>query len=72
MGQHVDRQYHSLQGTLREHHYGYWVINLDVNSPHTVSALVPEMSRAKLIQEECDRELYCGLPYLIPVITFIW
>lgn len=69
---HVDRQYHSLQGSVREHHYGYWVINLDVNSPHTVSALVPEMSRAQLIQEECDRELYCGLPYLIPVITFIW
>lgn len=44
---------------------------MDVNSPRMVTSLIPEMSRAKHIKN-CDAELYCGLPYIVPVMTIMW
>lgn len=51
---------------------GYWIVDLDINSPHTVDHLVPEMRDAILLDEDCDRFLYCGQPYLVPAKSFIW
>lgn len=64
--------YHNEAGTVREHKTGFWVVNMDVNSPRTVTSLVPEMAQASLIDEECKTELLCGLPYLIPVYSIVW
>ncbi|XP_039276206.1 endoplasmic reticulum metallopeptidase 1 [Nilaparvata lugens] len=69
---HVERTFHGVGGEVEEQRAGFWVINLDVNSPRSVSSLVPEMARAQVIDEDCDKRLYCGLPYIIPVMTFIW
>lgn len=30
------------------------------------------MVNAKLIVEDCQKYLYCGQPYLVPVQSFIW
>lgn len=51
---------------------GYWIADLDINSPHTVDHLVPEMTNAVVLDEDCDHFLYCGQPYLVPVQSFIW
>lgn len=56
---------------MRRNDSGLWVVNMDVNSPRMVTSLIPEMSRAKKI-ENCDDELYCGLPYIVPVMTIMW
>lgn len=44
---------------------------MDINSPHTVDRHVPEMVTAELVQQDCVDYLYCGLPYLVPVLTMI-
>ncbi|XP_046662135.1 endoplasmic reticulum metallopeptidase 1-like [Homalodisca vitripennis] len=69
---HTDRMHHDENGAVREHKTGFWVVDMDVNSPRSVMTLVPEMAQASLIDEECRTELYCGLPYLIPVFSIVW
>lgn len=44
---------------------------MDINSPHTVDRHVPEMMTAELVEKDCIDFLYCGLPYLVPVLTMI-
>lgn len=52
---------------------GLWFVNLDVNSPYSIVRHIPELMNAREIsQDECSKKLYCGLPYFIPVTTFIW
>lgn len=45
---------------------------MDINSPHTVDRYVPEMTQAEPVVRDCVDHLYCGLPYLVPVLTMIW
>lgn len=45
---------------------------MDINSPHTVDRHVPHMKNAELVSEDCVKYLYCGLPYLVPVLNMIW
>lgn len=71
--QHVERSFYGYNGSLKDHQNGLWIVNLDVNSPQSIVRHVPELMNARQIsQDECNSELYCGLPYFIPVITFIW
>ncbi|CAH0380645.1 unnamed protein product [Bemisia tabaci] len=69
---HTDRILHDENGAVRSHKSGFWIVDLDVNSPRMVRGLVPEIANAELISDDCKNELYCGLPYIIPVATFIW
>ncbi|XP_060528863.1 endoplasmic reticulum metallopeptidase 1-like [Cylas formicarius] len=69
---HTKRTFHDVSGAVVNESGGYWIADMDVNSPHTVDRHVPLMRTAKLVREECDRYLYCGLPYLVPVLTMIW
>lgn len=32
---------------------------------------MPEVRSAKLV-DTCDEEIYCGLPYILPVMNFLW
>lgn len=43
-----------------------------MNSPQSVQAMVPEVSTITPTIKDCEKELYCGLPYLMPVTTFLW
>lgn len=33
---------------------------------------VPEVASAQLVNKDCSNYLYCGLPYLVPVLSMIW
>lgn len=72
MVMHVDRVYFSREGTIREAHSGLWLIDLDVNSPRTIEDILD--GPVTLLDEttDCGRELYCGLPYYLPVYSFIF
>ena len=45
---------------------------MDLNSPHSVKSLVPEVANAVLVKDDCVQRLYCGMPYLVPALSFIW
>lgn len=61
-----------MRGEVRKNDSGLWIVNMDVNSPRMVTGLIPEMSRATPIKDDCEKELYCGLPYIVPVMTIMW
>lgn len=44
---------------------------MDINSPHTVDKYVPEMTKATLLDKDCKERLFCGVPYLVPVLSLI-
>jgi hypothetical protein len=54
------------------HDTGYWIVDMDQNSPHTVKSLVPEMANVELVDNDCVEHVYCGMPYLMPALSFIW
>ena len=70
--QHVKRTFHGASGDVTNKSTGYWIIDLDINSPHTVDRYVPEVKRAQLVEEDCVNHLYCGLSYYVPVLSMIW
>ncbi|XP_020289760.1 endoplasmic reticulum metallopeptidase 1-like [Pseudomyrmex gracilis] len=69
---HSQRQYYNLDGSVRYSGTGYWLVDLDMNSPHSIKSTVPEVAAATPTVKDCERELYCGFPYLMPVTTFLW
>ncbi|XP_066598785.1 endoplasmic reticulum metallopeptidase 1-like [Prorops nasuta] len=68
---HTQRTYYNIDGSLRYSGTGYWIVDLDMNSPHSVESIVPEVETAIPTTKDCEKELYCGLPYLMPVTTFL-
>ncbi|KMQ89025.1 endoplasmic reticulum metallopeptidase 1-like protein, partial [Lasius niger] len=69
---HTQRQFYDADGSVRYSGTGYWLVDLDMNSPHSVESIVPEMAAATPTVRDCEKELYCGFPYLMPVTTFLW
>ncbi|XP_015591672.1 endoplasmic reticulum metallopeptidase 1-like, partial [Cephus cinctus] len=69
---HTQRTYYYVNGSVRHSGNGYWIVDLDMNSPRSVANTVPEVSIAAHTIKDCEEELYCGLPYLMPVTTFLW
>lgn len=68
--QHVEQTIHSYDRKVLSDVGGLWIVDLDMNSPKTVSRIVPEVGNAMKV-ETCDKLLYCGLPYLIPIRSMI-
>jgi hypothetical protein len=69
---HSKRTFHDVTGAITDEKTGYWIVDMDINSPHTVDKHVPEMAKAELVDQDCTDYLYCGLPYLVPVLTMLW
>lgn len=69
---HTKRTFHDTSGAITNVSNGYWLADMDINSPHTLDNYVPIMKTAELVQKDCVDYLYCGLPYLVPVLTMIW
>uniref|UniRef100_A0A0C9PTF3 FXNA-like protease n=1 Tax=Fopius arisanus TaxID=64838 RepID=A0A0C9PTF3_9HYME len=69
---HTQRHYYDAQGSIRYSGTGYWIVDLDMNSPHSVQAMVPEVGAIIPTTKDCEEQLFCGLPYLMPVTTFLW
>lgn len=70
--QHTHRTFHDASGKITNQSSGFWFADMDPNSPHSVDRYVHEMKNAQLVTEDCEKYLYCGLPYLVPVLTMIW
>uniref|UniRef100_A0A1Y1MFR8 FXNA-like protease n=1 Tax=Photinus pyralis TaxID=7054 RepID=A0A1Y1MFR8_PHOPY len=69
---HVKRTFHDISGDVTGRETGYWIADMDINSPYSVERYVPEVKAARLVDEDCVKYLYCGLPYLVPVQNFIF
>ncbi|XP_076761618.1 endoplasmic reticulum metallopeptidase 1 [Xylocopa sonorina] len=69
---HTQRTFYDVNGNIRNSGTGYWIADLDMNSPHSVEAMVPEIGAVSSTAKDCEKELYCGLPYFMPVTTFLW
>ncbi|KAF7284418.1 hypothetical protein GWI33_022202 [Rhynchophorus ferrugineus] len=69
---HTKRTFHDSSGAITNVSNGYWLADMDINSPHTLDNFVPVMQTAELVKKDCSDYLYCGLPYLVPVLTMIW
>jgi hypothetical protein len=70
--QHADRTFHDVSGNVKHHDTGYWIVDMDQNSPHSVKSFVPELANVQLVEEDCVQQVYCGMPYLMPALSFIW
>lgn len=68
---HSQRQYYNADGSERYSGTGYWLVDLDMNSPQSIESIVPEVTAMPTVRD-CEKELYCGFPYLMPVTTFLW
>lgn len=69
--QHSQRQYYNTDGSERYSGTGYWLVDLDMNSPQSIEPIVPEVAAVTPTIRDCEKELYCGFPYLMPVTTFL-
>ncbi|XP_021931492.1 endoplasmic reticulum metallopeptidase 1-like [Zootermopsis nevadensis] len=45
---HADRTFHDVSGNVKHHDTGYWIVDMDQNSPYTVKSLVQEMANVRL------------------------
>ncbi|KAL0278689.1 UNVERIFIED_CONTAM: hypothetical protein PYX00_000439 [Menopon gallinae] len=68
---HTQRTFHNRHGVEIGSESGYWIVDHDCNSPHTAAPFVPELNYAKQMDKDCEKHLYCGFPYLMPVLSFI-
>ncbi|GLV43360.1 uncharacterized protein CBL_03903 [Carabus blaptoides fortunei] len=68
---HTNRVFHDATGNVRKQDSGYFLLNMDRNSPKSVEKFVPELKEAISIQTDCEQAVYCGLPiYISRMLTF--
>ena len=61
-----------LQGHLYKEDAGYFIVNLDRNSPKVLFDHVPQMYELKeLTEKTCQEDLYCGMPMYYPCASML-
>ena len=61
-----------LQGHLYKEDAGYFIVNLDRNSPKVLFDHVPQMYNLKeLTEKQCFEDLYCGMPMYYPCASML-
>ncbi|XP_058834185.1 endoplasmic reticulum metallopeptidase 1-like [Topomyia yanbarensis] len=60
---HIERNFYNYNNQLRRSDSHFYIHPQDVHTPGYIMDIVPEMQRATQLGEECDRELYCGIPF---------
>ncbi|XP_065086204.1 endoplasmic reticulum metallopeptidase 1-like [Ochlerotatus camptorhynchus] len=60
---HIERNFYEPNGTMRHSDTHFYIHPQDVHTPDYIMDVVPEMQRATQLGDECDRELYCGIPF---------
>ncbi|XP_058123615.1 endoplasmic reticulum metallopeptidase 1-like [Anopheles ziemanni] len=60
---HIERNFYHHNGTLRRSESKFYLHPQDRHTPDLIMDEVPEMVRATQLGDECDRELYCGIPF---------
>lgn len=69
---HSSREFYNKTGDKYKDDAGYFVINLDRNSPSVLFGWVPEYYTMKDISErECNKYLYCGVPVYYPCSSML-
>ena len=69
---HTERHFYDVAGAETRADTGYFMVNLDRNSPHVLNTWLPELKEAKEIREkECTEMLYCGVPIYYPASTLL-
>ena len=64
--------FHFQGGQLASEDSGYFVINLDRNSPRVLLNHVPEMFEMhEILDEQCDQQIFCGVPIYYPCSTML-
>jgi MFS family permease len=59
---HTRRVFHDENGVESKRDAGYFLLNMDRNSPQKVEGRVKDIARAKSLDEDCKKYLLCGLP----------
>uniref|UniRef100_A0A182SEU4 FXNA-like protease n=1 Tax=Anopheles maculatus TaxID=74869 RepID=A0A182SEU4_9DIPT len=62
---HQQRNFYWPNGTLRDSGAIYYLHPQDRHTPELLQSEVPEWSKAQPLGDECERELYCGIPFYI-------
>ncbi|XP_050091027.1 endoplasmic reticulum metallopeptidase 1-like [Anopheles aquasalis] len=60
---HMDRHFYHQNGSMRRSDARFYIHPQDRYTPDLIMDLIPEMSQATPLGDECDRELYCGIPF---------
>ncbi|XP_037035534.1 endoplasmic reticulum metallopeptidase 1-like isoform X1 [Bradysia coprophila] len=58
----TQRTFHNLDGSVRKSDDGYFMLIMDRHTTDYIKDTVPEMSLAIPTQEQCETELFCGVP----------
>lgn len=62
---HTKRTFHNTDGSVKQD-AGYFVPNLDRNSPRSVIPYVKQFEKAVSVQDDCKHYLVCGFPIFTP------
>ncbi|XP_052873852.1 endoplasmic reticulum metallopeptidase 1-like [Anopheles cruzii] len=62
---HQARNFHWPNGTLRKADSIFFLYPQDRHTPDLLQSEVPAWQAAQPLGEQCDRELYCGIPFYI-------
>ena len=69
---HTAREMYDKSGEKLKDDSGYFVVNLDRNSPSVLYKYVPEFYTMKEVTErDCKRYLYCGMPVYYPCSSML-
>eukprot|EP00092_Neocalanus_flemingeri_P002862 GFUD01003060.1.p1 GENE.GFUD01003060.1~~GFUD01003060.1.p1 ORF type:complete len:914 (+),score=90.26 GFUD01003060.1:82-2823(+) len=69
---HTDRAFYNKDGALEKEDSGYFMVNLDRNSPKILNDWIPELKDAKEIKtKDCEEHLYCGMPVYYPAASLL-
>lgn len=69
---HTSREFYNKDGNQTSEDSGYFLLNLDRNSPRILMNIVPEFMRMREVtDEQCEEHLYCGIPIYYPCSTML-
>ncbi|XP_015914135.1 endoplasmic reticulum metallopeptidase 1 isoform X2 [Parasteatoda tepidariorum] len=66
---HTERTFYNRSGSVTSTDSGYWVVPLDYNGPKMLKSFIEETKDLEPI--DCDKELACGMPFYMPVISLL-
>lgn len=69
---HTAREFYNKDGIMEKSDSGYFMVNLDRNSPKILRGWIPELASAKEISsKDCEKNLYCGMPVYYPAASLL-
>jgi len=69
---HTGREFYNKNGELEKSDSGYFMVNLDRNSPDVLRDWIPELKNSmEVTKKDCDAYLYCGMPVYYPAASML-